>query len=306
VEIDLIRELISVQRWNHDLPLSERRGWYDRAEEAFGADVSVEVEPVTAGGRPAEWLRPRAAPGPTTFLYLHGGAYALGSPRSHRHLAGAIAEAADASALVLDYRLSPEHPFPAAVEDAVSAYLWLLDSGVSPRDVVVAGDSAGGCLTVALMTELRDKGAPPPAAGVCISPWTDLTFAGDSHASKADSDPVLNTPDLRRMAALYLDGEDPRNPLASPVFADLAGLPPLLVQVGSEEVLLDDARELARRATAAGVSVRLEEWRDMIHVWHWYFPLLREGRDAISSIAEFARSHAGAPGGSQLLARGGR
>ncbi|HKR12806.1 MAG TPA: alpha/beta hydrolase [Pyrinomonadaceae bacterium] len=300
MEIELIRELISVQGWNHDLSLSDRREWYDRAEKAFAPEVSVDVEVVMAGGRPAEWLRPRTGCGTLIVLYLHGGAYAFGSPKSHRHIAAAIAEAASASALVFDYRLAPEHPFPAAVEDTMSAYLWLLNSGIDPSNVVVAGDSAGAGLTLALMISLRDKGLPLPAAGVCISPWTDLTCSGSSHTSKADSDPLLNTGDLHQMAALYLNGEDPRNPLASPAFANLEGLSPLLVQVGSEEILLEDARELARRATAVGVSVKLEEWRDMIHVWHWYFPLLQEGREAITATAEFIRSYAGMSSESQL------
>jgi acetyl esterase/lipase len=303
VEIDLIRELISVQGWNHDLSVSERREWYERAENAFAAEVSVDVESVMAGGRPAEWLRPRTGCRTTTVLYLHGGAYVFGSSKSHRHVAAAIAEAASASALVLDYSLAPENPFPAAVEDTISAYLWLLDSGVRASNIVVVGDSAGAGLTIALMISLRDAGLPLPAAGVCISPWTDLTCSGSSHISKADSDPLLNTDELRQMATLYLNGRDARDPLASPVFANLEGLSPLLVQVGSEEILLEDARELAERATAAGVSVKLEEWPDMIHVWHWYFPLLHEGREAIAATAEFIRSYAGMSGESQLLAR---
>jgi phosphinothricin tripeptide acetyl hydrolase len=201
----------------------------------------------------------------------------------------------------LDYSLAPENPFPAAVEDTISAYLWLLDSGIDASNIVVAGDSAGAGLTIALMISLRDAGLSLPAAGVCISPWIDLTCSGSSHISKADSDPLLNTDELCQMAALYLNGQDERDPLASPVFANLEGLSPLLVQVGSEEILLEDARELARRATAAGVSVKLEEWPDMIHVWHWYFPLLHEGRGAIAATAEFIRSYAGRSNESQLL-----
>jgi len=225
-------------------------------------------------------------------LYLHGGGYVIGSPRSHRHLAAAIASAGQATGLLLDYRLAPEHPFPAAVEDATAAYRWLLEQGIAPGHVVIGGDSAGGGLTVATLVALRDAGVPRPAAGVCISPWTDLTFGGASYRTRAQSDPIVSRPGIDGMAQAYLGATPPRTPLASPLFADLRGLPPLLIQVGSDEVLLDDATELADRAKAAGVDTTLEVWDRMIHVWHWFLPMLDEAQAAIDGIGRFVRVRA--------------
>jgi monoterpene epsilon-lactone hydrolase len=175
----------------------------------------------------------------------------------------------------------------------VGAYRWLLDRGAASHRVVIAGDSAGGGLTVATLLALRDRGLPPPAAGVCISPWVDLTCGGASYGEKAASDPIVTREGVTEMARAYLGATDPRAPLASPLFADLAGLPPLLVQVGSEEVLLDDAVGLAEQARAAGVAATLEIWPDMIHVWHWFFPMLDEGQRAIEGAGAFARAKSG-------------
>jgi phosphinothricin tripeptide acetyl hydrolase len=217
----------------------------------------------------------------------------IGSPRSHRHLAAAIARAAGARALLLDYRRAPEHPFPAAVDDALAAYRWLLESaGVAPGSVVVAGDSAGGGLTVATLLAARDAGLPQPGAGVCISPWVDLTCSLPTYATKAAVDPVVDAALVQKMAKAYLGGTDPRTPLASPLHADLRGLPPLLAQVGGDEVLLDDARELAARAKGAGVDATLEVWDAMVHVWHWFLPMLDEAQAAIDRIGAFVRERA--------------
>jgi epsilon-lactone hydrolase len=223
-------------------------------------------------------------------LYLHGGGYVIGSLRSHRHLAAAIAGAAGASALSLDYRRAPEDPFPAAVDDAVASYRWLLEQGITPGRIVIAGDSAGGGLTVATLVALKDARVPLPAGGVCISPWVDLTFSGASYETKAAVDPIVRRPGIDEMARAYLGKTDPRTPLASPAFADLRGLPPLLIHVGSDEVLLDDAVQLALRAKAAGVSAMLEVWDRMIHVWHWFLPMLEEADSAIQGIGRFCRA----------------
>jgi phosphinothricin tripeptide acetyl hydrolase len=241
---------------------------------------------------PAEWLRPPAAVAGRVVLYLHGGGYVIGSPRSHRHLAAAIASAGAANALLLDYRLAPEHPFPAAVDDAVAAYRWLLDQGIAPRHIVIGGDSAGGGLTVATLLALRDASVPLPAGGVCISPWVDLTCSGESYRIKAEADPIVKSGPIEEMARAYLGDRDRRAPLASPLFADLRGLPPLLIHVGSEEVLLDDAVELSERARQAGVTAALEVWDEMIHVWHWFLPMLDEAQAAVDSIGRFIREQA--------------
>jgi phosphinothricin tripeptide acetyl hydrolase len=270
---------------------AERRAQYERAERVFPTPADVKVEHVSAPAAPAERLRPPSATPGRVVLYLHGGGYVIGSPRSHRHLAAAIAGAAAARALLLDYRLAPEHPYPAALEDATAAYRWLLAQGIAPGSVVIAGDSAGGGLTVATLLALREARVPLPAAGVCISPWVDLTCGGGSYVTKADADPIVKRAGVEQMARSYLGSTAPREPLASPLFADLRGLPPLLIHVGSEEVLLDDSVQLAERARAAGVDTTLEVYERMIHVWHWFLPMLDEAQTAVEAIGRFARRH---------------
>jgi phosphinothricin tripeptide acetyl hydrolase len=268
--------------------VAEKRAQYDRAERVFPVPPDVAIKAVPVPGA-AEWLEPPATRTGAAVLYLHGGGYVIGSPRSHRHLAAAIGRAARASVLLPDYRLAPEHPFPAAVDDAVAAYRWLLDRGHAPARMAVAGDSAGGGLTVATLLALREQGVPLPAAGVCISPWVDLTCGGASYGTKAASDPIVTRDGVMEMARAYVGGGDARAKLASPLFADLSGLPPLLIQVGSEEVLLDDAVVLAERAKAAGVEVTLDVWPGMIHVWHWFLPMLDEAQAAIDRIGDFVQ-----------------
>jgi phosphinothricin tripeptide acetyl hydrolase len=211
----------------------------------------------------------------------------MGSLDTHRGLCARLSRAARARVLSVDYRLGPEHPHPAAVDDAVAAVRFVRESGVAPRRTAVAGDSAGGGLTVAALIALRDAGDPAPAAGLCISPWTDLALTGDTLRTKAQHDPMVRAADLRLMAAAYLAGRDARTPLASPLHADLAGLPPLLIQVGSAEILLDDAVRLAERASRAGVETDLRVWQDMIHVWHAFAEILPEGQQAVDEMAAF-------------------
>jgi phosphinothricin tripeptide acetyl hydrolase len=290
--IDAVRAHLAKLPPSDSLTTAERRAQYERAEKVFPTPPDVKVERVSAPIAPAEWLRPPSAEPGRVVLYLHGGGYVIGSPRSHRHLAAAIAGAGGASALLLDYRLAPEHPYPAAVEDATAAYRWLLDQAVAPERIVIAGDSAGGGLTVATLLALRDARVPLPAGGVCISPWVDLTCGGASYATKADADPIVTRAGVAQMAQAYLGATPPRTPLASPLFADLRGLPPLLIQVGTDEVLLDDAVQLADRAKAAGVETTLEVHDRMIHVWHWFLPMLDEAQTAVDTIGRFVRRHA--------------
>jgi len=290
--IDVVRAHLAKLPPSDSLTTAARRAQYERAEKVFPTPPDVKVERVNAPAAPAEWLRPPSAEPGRVVLYLHGGGYVIGSPRSHRHLAAAIAGAAGASALLLDYRLAPEHPCPAAVEDATAAYRWLLDQAIAPERIVIAGDSAGGGLTVAALLALREARVPLPAAGVCISPWVDLTCGGASYATKADADPIVRRAGVEQMAQAYLGAIPPRTPLASPLFADLRGLPPLLIHVGTDEVLLDDAVQLAERARAAGVDASLEVYERMIHVWHWFLPMLDEAQTAVDAIGRFVRSRA--------------
>jgi len=291
--IDVVRAHLAKLPPSASMTIAERRAQYDRAERVFPTPPDVAIEAVTAPARPAEWLRPPGARTDAAVLYLHGGGYVIGSPRSHRHLAAAIARAAGTAALLVDYRLAPEHPFPAGLDDAVAGYQWLLGGGLAPSRVVVAGDSAGGGLTVATLLALRDRGLPQPAGGVCISPWVDLTCSGATYATKAAVDPIVTRESVAMMAQAYAGAGDPKAPLLSPLYADLRGLPPLLVQVGSDEVLLDDALGLGERARAAGVDVTVEEWPAMIHVWHWFLPMLAEAERAVGVIGNFVRTRLG-------------
>lgn len=290
--IDVVRAHLAKLPPSDSLTTAERRAQYERAEKVFPTPADVKVERVSAPVTPAEWLRPPSAEPGRVVLYLHGGGYVIGSPRSHRHLAAAIASAAGTSALLLDYRLAPEHPYPAALDDATAAYRWLLDQAITPERIVIAGDSAGGGLTVATLLALREARVPLPAGGVCISPWVDLTCGGASYATKADADPIVRRAGVEQMAQAYLGATPPRTPLASPLFADLRGLPPLLIHVGSDEVLLDDAVQLAERARAAGVDASIEVYPRMIHVWHWFLPMLDEAQTAVDAIGRFVRARA--------------
>jgi monoterpene epsilon-lactone hydrolase len=251
------------------------------------------VQPVDAGGVPAEWVSVEGSSQDAVLLYLHGGGYCIGSLNTHRAMAARLAHASRARVLNVDYRLAPEHPHPAAVEDAVAAYRWLLGTGVEPGQVVVGGDSAGGGLVVAMLLALRDGGHPMPAAGFCLSPWVDLACGGGTYDTKADVDPMCTRDGLSEMAAAYAGDHDLRHPLVSPLHADLSGLPPLLIHVGTAEVLLDDAVVLAERARAAGVDVRLEAWDDLVHVFQAFAPMVPEAVEAIDGIGAFVQERLG-------------
>ena len=269
--------------------LEDLRAGYEQMSAALPVAGDVTCEPVDAAGVKAEWITAPGAGRDRAVLYFHGGGYVIGSINTHRALAGSLSRAAKARVLILDYRLAPEHPYPAALDDATAAYRWLLAQGVQAKKIVVAGDSAGGGLTVAALVALRDAGAELPAAGVCISPWVDLEGTGDSITSKASVDPMVTKDGLLQFAGLYLAGKNPRTPLASPLYANLSGLPPLLIQVGTWEIVLDDASRIAERAKKAGVEVTYEPWEGMIHVWHLFAPMLDEGNQAIERIGQYVQ-----------------
>jgi acetyl esterase/lipase len=275
------------------LDIQRERAQTEALASYFRTSKQLARTPVDACSVPAEWI---CAPAPfpdRIILYLHGGAYNSGSIASHRSLVANIATAAQARVLIIEYRLAPESPFPAAVEDTVAAYRWLMASAAAPEKIVVAGDSCGGGLALALVISLRETGEPVPGAIVCLSPWTDLTCTGESWATNRSRELLIDPGSLKQAAKLYLGDSDPQTPLASPLYADLTGLPPLLVQVGSDELLLSDAASLAERAEAAGVDVTLEVWEGMPHEWHFAARILPEARQAIDRIGVFVDQYCG-------------
>jgi acetyl esterase/lipase len=225
-------------------------------------------------------------------VYLHGGAFALGSIDVFREWVARLARATKTRALLIGYRLAPEHPYPAALDDTAAAYLWLLQEGVAPSEIILAGDSAGGGLALSTLVSLRDTGRPLPAGAVCISPWTDLALTGGSIRDKAQADPILSPRTLDTYAGYYAGSVERTEPLLSPLYADWIGLPPLLIQVGQNEILLDDALRSAAKARAAGVDVTLETWEGMFHVFHM-LPFLPETKRALESIAGFVSQRLG-------------
>lgn len=275
------------------LSLEEQRAAMEASAELFPPDDDVTAEVVDADGVPAEWVTVPSSRGRRVVLYLHGGAYVMGSSGSHRGLAGRIARAADASVLLPNYRLAPEHVFPAAVEDALACWRWLLGKGFEPAQMTIAGDSAGGGLALATLLALKEAGESLPACGVGLSPWTDLTGSGPSAQPGIVDDPMLTLSGLIDSGRDYA-AHDVNNPLASPLLGDLAGLPPLLLQVGTREILLSDSTRFAERATAAGTSVTLEVEEGLIHVWQM-FPDLPEAQQAVQRIGRFIRQHTGSP-----------
>jgi monoterpene epsilon-lactone hydrolase len=260
---------------------------------AYPQPADITWESVDAAGVPAEWVVPDDGEVGRAVVYLHGGGYATGSVESSRALSSHLARATRARLLAVDYRLAPEHPFPAALDDAITAYRFAVTSGHAPEAIALCGDSSGGGLVLATLVALRDRGEPMPGAAVCMSPWTDLTLSGSSIHSNGETDPMVSASTLAMMADAYLGEVDRRSPTASPLFAELAGLPPLLLQVGSGELLADDSIRFAERAEAAGVDVTLELWDDVFHVWQAFADLLPEARDAVAAIGTFVGSHIG-------------
>jgi monoterpene epsilon-lactone hydrolase len=287
-EITALRELLALRPRPDDI--AERRKGFDAFTQVFPTAGDIVVEPVTANGVPAEWTSAQGADTSRAVLYLHGGGYVIGSLDSHRHLASEIARDLGGRVLALHYRLSPEHPFPAPVEDALLGYRYLLAQGIAARNIALAGDSAGGGLVVAALLAIRDAGLEQPACGWCISPWVDMEGIGGSMTGKAAEDPIVQKEPLLEMSAHYLNGADPRSPLAAPLYANLQGIAPLYIQVGAAETLLDDAIRLAGVAGAADVPVTLEVWPEMVHVWHLFHPKLTAGRRAITAGARFMRT----------------
>jgi acetyl esterase/lipase len=271
-----------------------RERWTKTFLDYCPVPTETSVEPWRDGTVGGEWV---GAPGvganhDRVVLHLHGGGYTAGSAAAYRGLAARLSAACARPVLAVDYRLAPEHPFPAALEDCLAAYRFLVRGvGVAPAGIVIAGDSAGGNFMVATMLKLRAAGEPLPAAAVGLSAQCDMSLSGDSVTTRAPRDPMISPESIRKCAAAYVGAADPRDPLVSPLFADLRGLPPLLLQVGSEEMLRDDNFRLAARAKEAGVNATFEEWQDMIHVWHMFSDRLADARKALERIGAFVQQH---------------
>jgi len=283
----LVNSLGSAQRGAQPT-LEGIRAAMDRLGDRFLPAADIAIEAVSAGGVPAEWVRAPGASENMTVLFTHGGGYCIGSPRTHRDLVGRLSRASRARFLSIDYRLAPEHPFPAAVEDAVKTYEWLLNQGVGPSQLALCGDSAGGGLALATIVALRERKYRLPAAVACISPLTDLAYTGETLVTNEALDPISRRDTSSALARRYLGGQDvSRNPLASPLYADFQGFPPLQILVGSHEILLDNSTRVAERARAAGVDVDIEVWEGMVHIWPYFAAILPKGQEAIERMGSY-------------------
>jgi len=247
----------------------------------------VKIERAEVHGLGAEWLLPKGAPEDKLLLYLHGGAYVMGGCATHRQFVSYLARASGVRALLPEYRLAPEHPFPAAVDDAVGLYRALLADGYAAADIVIAGDSAGGGLTMATLLSLRDAGDPLPAAACLLSPWLDLVGTGETMNTNAHRDPWFKPEDMRSVASYYCEEDQLRNPLVSPVYGDLSGLPPVYIQVGADEILLSDSTRAAEKIKAAGGGIDIEVWPGMWHVFQMFVCQMPESRAAIATLGEY-------------------
>lgn len=268
--------------------VQEQRDNFEKGSALRPLPADVRTQVVDASGVPAEWVSIEGNAATPTVLFLHGGGYCIGSINTHRLWAADTARATGGRVLLVDYRLAPEHPHPAAVDDAIAAYRWLLRQEIDPGALAMIGDSAGGGLTAATLLALHDAGDPLPAAAVLFSPWLDLTCTSESFQNKAEQDCVLSQLNLSTWAQMYAD-DGRREPLVSPLYGDLSGLPPMLVLVGTAELLLDDSTQFTERARAAGVDVTLEVWDDMIHIWPILAWMLPEGQQAIERSATFIK-----------------
>ena len=278
---------------NKKLSIAELRANGVKNSKMLGeVSKNITVEKINMEGIQAEWLIPfpSSAHSEKVILYLHGGGYITGSIEDHRMMCGLLANATETKVLIPEYRLAPEHPFPAALDDALKVYQWLLDQGYSSTNMIIAGDSAGGGLSVATVLALKEKSGSLPAAVVCLSPWADLALTGQSHTTKAKAEAVLRKDVLHEWALYYTDESNLTNPLVSPIHGDSHGFPPLLIQVGSEEILLDDSILLAEKARSAGVDVILKIWDGMWHVWQALGDLIPENKKTFEEIGEFVNA----------------
>ena len=288
----VVKEVVAVfNSWGPETPITTIRQDWDNLFSNVKPVVGARAEPVNAGGVKAEWISAPEAKNDRVILYLHGGGYVLGSIHSHRDVCERLSRATKARVLALDYRLAPENPFPAALDDALAAYRWLLKQGVSPKHLAIAGDSAGGGLSTATLVALKQAGDPLPTCAALMSPWVDLDCTGESMTTKDAEDPMVHKPMAAVMSASYVPSGEFRTPLASPLYADLGGLPPLMIHVGSRETLLDDSVRLAARAREAGVDVQFKKWEGQVHVFQIFASRVDEGEESIQELGAFIRKH---------------
>ena len=292
-ELDRVIAIMKDIRSKPPADIHEARAVLDRAFGEFRPASDVTVFDIDADGVPCQWISAPDVPQDRLIIYFHGGAYAACSPTTHQDLISRLSRASGAAALGVDYRLAPEHLFPAAVDDSITAYRWALGHGFEPSNIVLVGDSAGGGLVLSVLLAARDSGVPLPAVGVCYSPWVDLECTGESMAANDHLDDFIKFGGLSTRAKGYLGDADPKHPWASALYADLSGLPPLLIHVGSAETLLDDSTRLAALAKEAGVTVTLKVWEDMVHVWQAFASILPEGQQSIEETGEFIRQRLG-------------
>ncbi len=287
-----LKQMLSVRK-KDQFELESFRSDFERFASLFPPPKGVSFEPAVVGGVAAEWAAAPGASAAHAVVYLHGGGYVSGSLATHRELCGRLSVATGALVLAVDYRRAPESPFPAAFEDSLAAYRGLIAAGAAPERVALAGDSAGGGLVLAVLQALAVAREPRPAAAVLLSPWVDVSPEGERFAGREAEDPILHPVILRSTAGLYLAGADPLDPRVSPIFGQLTGLPPTVLQVGTAEILLEQSRTLAAALTAAGVEVSFSEWPELVHAAALYASLIPEGEQVVAQAGSFLRRHLG-------------
>ncbi len=286
----LIKKMVA-PKLNNLQSINKTRNYMEKMAKYAKLPPKTQVEKITISGMAAEWIYKNKARQKRVILFLHGGGYNLCSINTHRELAAHIAKESGAKVLLIDYRLAPEYPFPAALEDATASYRWLLDSGLTGQNIAIAGDSAGGGLALATAISIRDAGGPLPSAVACVAPWTDLCMTGDSIKTKAEIDPLIRIQSAKIWAENYIGDNDPSNPLISPLYADLKGLPPLLIHIGTDDMLLDDSKRIAKKAEDAGVDVELKIYDNLWHVFHLSVKAMPEAKTAVAEIGAFIAKH---------------
>ena len=282
-ELKAVQDDLDANPWPEDL--YEARTLYDEMGPLVSDDIHVDS--FTIDYMDAQIFTPPVSDEERIILFLHGGGYVYGSMKSHAGMVAEIARYAESKALHMNYRLAPETPYPAAVDDACLAYEWLLEKGYQANKISIVGDSAGGGLVMCTLIALKEKGVALPGSTVCISPWVDLEGKGESYQTRQELDPMIDQGIVEFVTTNYLNGADPKLPTVSPIHGDFTGFPPLLVQVGEREVLFSDAQMLVEKAQASGMDVTFEEWKDMVHVWHLFYPMLTAGREAMYKVGRF-------------------